>query len=201
VRREATGPAAPGWEVDCGGAPCAAGEGVVGRSDVTARAKREARWRERAGVPSPRAGVLGVRRRPSSRGGGGAMGAGPPAQTGGRPGPCLGAPASCRVLVVAGRGGCGAWHPNPSRPREVPAGLTSRREALGQGTGSRNRRVRARGWVLGGAWRTVFDIGKFFDIPKSDQLAVGPSSVDPPPGPGLAREGQTGGLAALEVER
>ena len=34
-----------------------------------------------------------------------------------------------------------------------------------------NRRARARGWVLGGAWRTVFDIGKFFDIPKSDQLA------------------------------
>ena len=36
----------------------------MGRSDVTARAKREARWRERAGVPSSRAGVFGVRQRP-----------------------------------------------------------------------------------------------------------------------------------------
>ena len=59
----------------------------MGRSDVTARAKREARWRERAGVPSARAGVFGVRQRRSSRGGVGTVGAGQPAQTGGRQSP------------------------------------------------------------------------------------------------------------------
>jgi hypothetical protein len=85
VRQEATGPAAPGWMVDCGGAPCAAGAGAMGRSGVTARAKRKARRRARAGVPFPPAGVLGVRRRrPPSRGGEGAVGAGQPAQMGGR---------------------------------------------------------------------------------------------------------------------
>jgi hypothetical protein len=53
VRREATGPAAPGWEVDCGGGPGAAGEWAVGQPGVTPQAKRKARRRECAGVPLP----------------------------------------------------------------------------------------------------------------------------------------------------
>ena len=78
----------------------------MGRSDVTARAKREARGQERAGVPSSQAGVFGVRQRRSSRGGVGTVGAGQPAQTGGRRGPGLGRPASCRL--GGGRRGRGA---------------------------------------------------------------------------------------------
>jgi hypothetical protein len=135
VRREATGPAAPGWEVDYGGASCAAGKGVMGRSDVTARAKREARWRERAGVPSSRAGVLGVRWRLSSRGDGGAVGAGQPAQTGGRRGPGLGAPASCRLGV----GGAG----------ERRTGAREERRG-GVGVDGRARQPTAGVWVVAG---------------------------------------------------
>ena len=104
----------------------------MGQSDVTARAKRKARRRARAGAPSPCASVFGVRRRqPSSRGSEGAVGAGQPAQTGGR-----GEPASCRLG--------GGW-----RGRGADGGAGRRG---GVGVGGRARQSAASTWAETGGW-------------------------------------------------
>jgi hypothetical protein len=112
VRREATGPTAPGWRVDCGGGPDAAGAWEVGRPDVTPWAKREARRWKRAGVLSPCAGGLGARRttlkprRPEGR-----WEAGQPARRGG--GEAREAPGGAGQLPVgrwAARVGERGWH-------------------------------------------------------------------------------------------
>jgi hypothetical protein len=194
VRREATGPTAPGWRVDCGGGPDAAGAWEVGRPDVTPRAKREARRWKRAGVPSPCAGGLGARRtaleprRPEGR-----WEAGQPALRGGGEAPeAPGVPASCRCGdgrrgwgAVGGVGGGEgvAWRGRRDSP--VGAGglghspkLTSwgKADQLG-GAGARARLTLSRGQFSTHPNSPVH--GGIFRHTQSDQLVGAPGAAHP----------------------
>ena len=97
MRREATGSTAPGWRVDCGGEPDAAGAWEVRGPDVTPRAKREARRRERAEIPPPLVPAVSVAGgQPSSRGSRRSGGRRPASPAGRRRRPAPEAPASWR---------------------------------------------------------------------------------------------------------
>ena len=97
MRREATGSPAPGWRVDCGGEPDAAGAWEVRGPDVTPRAKREARRWERAEIPPPRVPAVSVAGgQPSSRGSRRSGGRRPASPAGRRRRPTPEAPASWR---------------------------------------------------------------------------------------------------------
>ena len=97
MRREATGSTAPGWRVDCGGEPDAAGAWEVRGPDVTPRAKREARRWERAEIPPPLVPAVSVAGgQPSSRGSRRSGGRRPASPTGRRRRPAPEAPASWR---------------------------------------------------------------------------------------------------------
>jgi hypothetical protein len=179
VRREATGPTAPGWRVDCGGGPDAAGAWEVGGPDGDATGQAggptvDACWgplplcrRSRCAADDPRAAAAG-----------GAVGSRPASPAGRRRGPR--GPGGTGQLPVGSWAARVAWRGRRGTFAHSPK-LTSWGGA--RGAGPPNPKPRA---GLGGC-RGRFSThpnspvhgGPCFDTPKTDQLAGAPARPTP----------------------